>query len=139
MRLRKKTFSESEPLSDEHFINLTPLIDVVFVVLISFIVIAPILQGEKVALAPAGETSEKLSSENKTTIYVLEDNTFSFHQKKLGFVELKQTLIQHKKKSDAIPCIYHDEKASFGTYQRLKNLLESLGYLEMDVVLSHER
>ncbi len=127
MRLRKKTFSDTDALSEEHFINLTPLIDVVFVVLISFIVIAPIVQGEKIALAST-EKVEKISSQSETSIYVLKDNTLRFQQKKVTFSELKYLLSKRKNQNNTTPCIYHDERASFGTYQKIKQLLESLGY-----------
>jgi hypothetical protein len=41
-----------------------------------------------------------------------------------------------KQNPSAIPFIFHDEKASFGKYQQIKNLLEKIGFDEMDIVLS---
>ena len=53
MRRRVKVRHHEEPE-----VNLTPLIDIVFVILIVFIVIAPLLQIEQVQLADASSTNE---------------------------------------------------------------------------------
>jgi biopolymer transport protein ExbD len=55
--MRKKRVSSlfSNAESDEPLINLTPLIDVVFVVLIIFILIAPMLEIDRVKLATSSE------------------------------------------------------------------------------------
>ena len=61
MRKLFANLSEAES-SEESLINLTPLIDVVFVLLITFIMIAPILKLDRIDLAPAKQTKaqEKL-------------------------------------------------------------------------------
>ena len=48
MRRKRRIFNS---VTDESIVNLTPLIDVVFVVLIMFIVVAPLLEMEQVELA----------------------------------------------------------------------------------------
>ncbi|MBM3184115.1 MAG: hypothetical protein FJZ64_02270, partial [Chlamydiae bacterium] len=53
MRKRPLQLLEEEG-NEEPLVNLTPLIDVVFVVLISFMLIAPILDIDSLTLAPSG-------------------------------------------------------------------------------------
>src|SRR5271156_5194326 len=80
MRRKRTVPAEHE----EATINLTPLIDVVFVVLIIFILIAPMLELDRVELASAAATPNKqsASSENSSlSIHVHPDNTVWFHGK----------------------------------------------------------
>lgn len=116
-------------------INLTPLIDVVFVVLIMFIVIAPLLQVDKIALSEAGEkTTNASNTENKLTIHVEKNDQVLLNQHPVAIKDLLQHLQKIPKQSDS--CIlYHDKEARFGTYQRVKNAVESAGYTEMNIVL----
>ena len=48
---QKRHFSYQEISSEENLVNLTPLIDVVFVVLILFILIAPMVEADRVQLS----------------------------------------------------------------------------------------
>ena len=81
---RSRHFHEDEA-PDEPLINLTPLIDVVFVVLISFMLIAPILDLDHVELAHRGPSSQKEQPSSQTsplTIHVKSDNTIWFQGRK---------------------------------------------------------
>lgn len=127
--------------SEENQINLTPLIDVVFVVLITFILIAPLLELDKIALA--GKTSEGNMSESfqksAIEIYVHEDNTIWINKKKIRAHELKPTLSQlHSEHPQTIPRLYQDRRATFGTYQTVKDIVETAGFTRLDIVLKSE-
>ena len=72
----RKLFLKRKKTLDESLINLTPLIDVVFVVLIAFIIIAPLLEIDRVELVKVKKKSSFLSSEkDKISIYVRKDNS----------------------------------------------------------------
>jgi len=138
---RKKRFDISNKESfAENLINLTPLIDVVFVVLVAFILIAPLLEIDHVELAPATITSENdISHKSPITIYVREDNSIWFNQRLVSENELA-TILKEKKRNFPleVPQVYHDQKATFGTYQAVKNCIETSGFLQMDVILKHK-
>ncbi len=130
---------ENDP-SEESLLNVTPLIDVVFVLLITFIMIAPILKFDRIDLATAKEKikEEKIPSQNRNsiTIRVFDDNTITLNNRSISEKELLQTLITLKKTHPKeIPIIFHDKKAAFGTYQTIKNALENAGFEEMDILL----
>jgi biopolymer transport protein ExbD len=135
--MRKKLIQTSEEELEEPLINLTPLIDVVFVILITFILIAPVIDIDNVDLAASGATVEKKEiNSSPISISVHADNTIWYQGKKTTITDLKSILIQEKKRHPkATPQIAHDKLASFGTYQTLKNTLEELGFEKMDVVL----
>jgi biopolymer transport protein ExbD len=135
---RKKRFSgDGHAHLDEALINLTPLIDVVFVVLIAFILIAPLLEVDHVSLAQSTITSEKdLPHDLPIAVYVKEDNSLWINHKCVTEDELVQVLKKKKEEMpEVIPQLFHDQKASFGTYQKVKNCIEMAGFLQMDVIV----
>lgn len=131
-------------LTDENaevLINLTPLIDVVFVILIMFIIVAPIVEMEQVELAPASAESIEMGAaaleKNPITIHVRKDNTILFNKEKVSLEQLKVKLRAAKKKyPEAAPLLLHDKKAFFGTYQTVKNTAEEVGFQELNIVLA---
>lgn len=127
-----------QPLHDDIQINLTPLIDVVFVVLIMFIIVAPMLELDRVQLAPAAQQKESSSSLDSASIiiHVHADNSIWLNRQPIAEPDLALCLKQlHSAHADAIPQLFHDKTAPFGTYQIIKNALESAGYEQLDVIL----
>jgi biopolymer transport protein ExbD len=134
MRGRKKySLGEAE-------VNLTPLIDVCFVVLIMFIVVAPLLEMERIELAsgpPLNEQSVVATQEKSAvTIHVYSNDTLALNQQPVTAEQLKELLsaakLQHP---TAKPQLFQDRNAKFGTYQMVKNCVEAAGFTEMDVIL----
>jgi biopolymer transport protein ExbD len=123
----------------EELINLTPLIDVVFVVLIAFIIVAPLLEVDKVNLAQASKEVVKnkdLFHKSTINIYVKKDNTIWINKQIISKKQLPIILKNQKQKYPSnIPKLFHDEKAYFGTYQLVKNALENAGFEQVDVIL----
>ena len=134
-RLRKGSSSSSE----EPVINITPLIDVVFVILIAFIMIAPLLQKEGVELAHAGHAATQLVQPAPVDlqIRVTRDDTILIQGRPVRKEQLSptlRTLFQRFPKKK--PQVFFDKKSSFGTYHFLKDALETSGFQEMEVVLA---
>lgn len=135
MRKRSRFLTEEDSL-EEPLINLTPLIDVVFVVLITFMLIAPVLDIDSVDLAQSGGTENKELQSGPISIAVHADNSIWFQGKKMSLAQLESILRQEKKRyPNAVPQLVHDRQAQFGTYQSVKNTLESIGFGQMDVIL----
>jgi biopolymer transport protein ExbD len=135
---KKNSYGTSE--WEEAPINLTPLIDVVFVVLIMFIIIAPMLEIDKVQLATGPYKDEKkahsVQESSQINIHVKSDNSVWYNSKKVSFEELKMLLSQAKRSHpQKTPQLFHDKKAEFGTYQNVKNIVEGAGFEQMDVIL----
>lgn len=126
---------------EEPTVNLTPLIDVVFVILITFIVIAPLLELDRVELADASSNiaySQSISVQEASpiAIHVRQDNVILVNGNPVSIDQLTQYLIQAKQRyPNARPQLFHDKKAQFGTYQSVKNAAETAGFNQMDVIL----
>jgi biopolymer transport protein ExbD len=137
--MRKRRFSSDDETIEEPLINLTPLIDVVFVVLISFMLIAPMLEIDSINLANGGTDKKKDSISPESTplaISVRADNTIWMQGKRVSLKELESILLTQKKNHPGkVPQVIHDRNASFGTYQTVKNVLEQCGFEQMDIVL----
>ncbi|NGX40670.1 MAG: Biopolymer transport protein ExbD [Candidatus Anoxychlamydiales bacterium] len=134
--MRKKKFLQNSSELDENLINLTPLIDVVFVVLISFILIAPLLEVDHINLAEGSTKSDKNIEQTSIVLKVKEDNSILINNRLVTLLELKDLLKEKKRLNpNQIPQLYHDKKATFGSYQSIKNLVELTGFDKLDVVL----
>lgn len=125
---------------EEPTVNLTPLIDVVFVILIMFIVIAPLLELDRIELADgaSGAATESISVQETSpiAIHVKQDNTILFNVQPVTVKELVFLLKEAKIKHPHVrPQIFHDKKAHFGTYQTVKNAAEEAGYSHIDIIL----
>jgi len=128
-----------EPHIEESLINLTPLIDVVFVVLIMFILVAPLLDIDRIALAEGPQKAEKINLREKPQIKLSVDSQDRIHLNGtlVSAKDLKRTLIRlHEAHPDETPKLFQDKKAHFGVYQTVKNAVEASGFAELDVVLS---
>lgn len=129
-----------QPPFEEPTVNLTPLIDVVFVILIMFIVIAPLLELDRVELAdgPVAMLASGASVQESSpiTIHVHANNTIWFNNQDISVTDLMSQLKQAKAKfPQARPQIFHDKKAHFGTYQAVKNAAEEAGFSHIDIIL----
>jgi biopolymer transport protein ExbD len=139
MKIRRSSLRYATD-DDGGLINLTPLIDVVFVVLIMFIIIAPMLEVDKIQLAHASSKESKdmtvIQENSPITLRVRADNTIWLNGKQIIEEELVTLLKLAKKQNpEKIPQLFHDKKAFFGTYQTVKNSLELAGFDELDVIL----
>ncbi len=129
----------SRKIIEEPQINLTPLIDVVFVILIMFIVLAPLLELDRIQLADAKSNSTNGNSVQETSliaIHVQADNTIMLSGKPVHLNQLQGLLKKAKVNyPKARPQLFHDRKAHFGTYQSIKNAAEAAGFDQLDIIL----
>lgn len=128
------------PSIEEPSVNLTPLIDVVFVILIMFIVVAPLLELDRVELADTAfapqEKSISVQEMSPIAIYVRHDNIVIVDGRPISMLQLAEYLKKAKKQyPQAKPQLFHDKKAHFGTYQSVKNAAEAAGFQQMDIIL----
>ena len=132
MRLKRL----SSTFDEDPQVNLTPLVDVVFVILITFMVIAPILNTDHVDLAPGGVQTKADAVSTPLSISLRSDNTIVFQGQTVSMKNLKALLQAQKTRFPSeVPQLLADKKSHFGTYQDIKNLLEECGFQQMDIIL----
>lgn len=135
MRRRRSYFHS---ISDEEETSLTPLIDVVFVVLILFILVAPMVEIDRIQLAdaPAREVADTVTP-SSLCIYVRNDDSIWINKQSISpenIGPLLKTLHQEDPKKNLQ--LYQDKNAHFRTYQLVKNAVEDAGYQELEVILN---
>lgn len=134
-----RVFARSKSPFEEPSVNLTPLIDVVFVILIMFIVVAPLLELDRIELADASaetQNQKQVQEASPISIYVRQDNAILYNNRKVEIGQLLTLLKEAKAKyPKAKPQLFHDRKAFFGTYQQVKNAAEAAGFDQMDIIL----
>ena len=136
MRRKWRPYLEEE--GEEPLINLTSLIDVVFVILIAFILIAPMLDIDSVELASGGNAKEA-RSENTFLISLRKEGDIWVKGKKLSLEALRSyALAEQKRDPTQVPQLAPDKQVSFGAYQQIKTVLEEAGFAQMDVILKKE-
>lgn len=125
---------------EEPQINLTALIDVVFVILIMFIVVAPLLDVDRIELAKGNHPQNSVQDENHPiAIRVYKDNSIQYNGRTVLLPELGPLLKSARRDYvGARPQLFHDSRASFGTYQWIKTKAEEAGFEELDIVLAPE-
>jgi biopolymer transport protein ExbD len=135
----RRRFTNTDHLNEEVTINLTPLIDVVFVVLIIFILIAPMLELDRVELASTAPSPTKSTAAtpetNTITIHVREDNSVWFNGNLVSEQQLLVFLKEARARGAKTPQLFQDKRACFGTYQNVKNAVEVAGFEQLDVIL----
>ena len=136
MKLKRRSVT----IEEEPTVNLTPLIDVVFVVLIMFILIAPVLEIGKVELAGAGADAKDVAllekEDSLLILHVEKDDSILINKIRVKPSELVRVLQEAKLRFPKVkPLVFHDKRATFGTYQTVKNSMETAGFAEMDLVL----
>lgn len=137
--MRRRLTTTKLPI-EEPVVNLTPLIDVVFVILIMFIVIAPLLELDQIELAdaPSNRADRTISVQESSpiTIHVHRDNSIWFNQNRVSLDQLKVALEKAKQQyPKAKPQLFHDNQAHFGTYQSVKNMTEAAGFEQLEIIL----
>jgi biopolymer transport protein ExbD len=130
---KKKTSYLEEPS-----INITPLIDVVFVVLIMFIIIAPILEKDRIQLSQNGSQNKnsKIEKTSALNIHVNSKNELFLNKKQIPLHLLEPSLKKLKTSlPETIPQVYYDKKAYFEFFEPIKCALENAGFSDMDLIL----
>lgn len=126
---------------EEPLVNLTPLIDVVFVILIMFIVVAPLLELDRIELADAGgnplDGTIAASENSPIRIHVHRDNSITFNNQPVSIEQLIEKLKQAKVQFPNVrPQLFQDKKGHFGVYQSVKNATEEAGFQQLDIILN---
>jgi biopolymer transport protein ExbD len=124
--------------NDGELVNLTPLLDVLFVVLVMFIIITPLIQTDNIALSKVEKNSTSAESKEFEGLKILVDqnNVIKVNGNQLSYDELKRLALKlsHQKKLQ----LYCDKNASFGNFQKIKMMMQEAGFNELQVVVEHE-
>jgi len=136
LTLSRKQIDDEDPQ-----LNMTPLLDVLFVLLMLFILIAPFLQLDRVQLTGAIIEAKNLTTANfetRSELLIEVDNKdhILINNQNVDITKLETAIKSLGLNSEKIvPLLIEDQKSTFGTFETIKQTLEKLGFKQLDVVL----
>lgn len=114
-------------------INFTNLIDVAFVLLIIFMITAPIMQGGIELDLPDAEATPLTTSET-VVVSVDRGGRIFIGEVEVSETELRQTMPMYMADRDGEPIMVKgDEAGSYGGVMRVLGILNSLGYSNINL------
>ena len=120
-------------------INVTPLVDVMLVLLIIMMLVAPLLQqGISVVLPKATNSVDKPETRGQTTIAISVDKHVYLNAKevadkdKLG--EVVKTLLEDKKQDEKVVFIKADQGVDYGSVMATMDQLRAAGIEDMGLI-----
>lgn len=116
-------------------INVTPLVDVILVLLIIFMITAPLLfSGLKIEL-PEANASPIPPKENPLVLSIDKDGKIYFEEKEIPLIELKKRLPLwlERAKTEGV-YIKADERVSYGSVLKVLDVLNQLGVTSVALV-----
>ena len=120
-------------------INVTPLVDVMLVLLIIMMLVAPLLQqGITVTLPKATNSVDKPETRGQTTIAISVDNHIYLNAKevvdKTTLGEVVKTLLEDKKADEKVVFIKADQGVDYGAVMAAMDSLRSAGIEDMGLI-----
>ena len=117
-------------------INVTPLVDVMLVLLIIMMIVAPLLQkGAPVRLPTAANSSDKPETQGQTVVAVAANGDFYVDGLPVPDTDLQRRVNDIlENKSEKIVLIKADEDASYGKVMEAMDELRSAGIEDMGLI-----
>ena len=127
--------SSSEQLSEQHEINVTPFIDVMLVLLIIFMVTAPLATVSVPVNLPSAATSQQTVTDAPVYLTLQQDLTLTLGEtERIDQLRLGQEL-RGRDIGDEQPILLRaDRKVQYGELMALMNLLAQAGYNKIALV-----
>lgn len=125
--------SENDDVVSE--INITPLVDVMLVLLIVFIVTAPLLTHSVKLNLPKAAQTQSTSQNKATVISVKDDGAVYIDQKQIQLAQFEQELgLLKKSQTDLVVNLNADEKVAYGVIAKLLASIERVGVDKLSVL-----
>jgi biopolymer transport protein ExbD len=130
-----KASTENDDLADNHEINVTPFIDVMLVLLIIFMVAAPLSTVDVAVDLPTSNAQQQPRPNEPIFLTVKSDLTLVFGNDPIARDALKPTLDgKTQGNTDERIFLRADKAVSYGDLMEVMSLLRNAGYLKIALV-----
>jgi len=135
MAMRLGSRSREEDLEVQHEINVTPFIDVILVLLIIFMVAAPLATVDIGVNLPASTAPEQPRPDKPVFVTIKPDETVAVGETAVPRDQLSAALdaATNNHKDETI-FLRGDKTLSYGTLMEVMNILRDAGYLKLALV-----
>ena len=114
-------------------LNITPLVDVVLVLLLIFMLTAPVLQSGIVVAVPHTRTVNQLTEEHMGVTIVKDQNVF-LQDKQVNIHDLASLLADNPKETKRVVYVRADEKVPFGAFASVMDAVKQAGITNISIV-----
>ena len=114
-------------------INITPLVDVVLVLLLIFMLTAPVLQSGIVVAVPQTRSVNQLTEEH-TVITIDKDQNVFLQDKPVNIHELPGILRNNPKETRRVVYVRADQKVPFGAFASVMDAVKQAGITNVSIV-----
>lgn len=126
---------DDEELIEQHDINVTPFIDVMLVLLIIFMVAAPLATVSVPVELPSIDSETKVSEQKPTYLTLQKDLSLVIAEKQsVTKTQLVDTLLQQRITYEQAILIRADRSVDYGDFVDLLNVLSKAGYKNIALV-----
>ncbi|ADH18306.1 ExbD/TolR family protein [Chlamydia trachomatis] len=129
-----------EDLEEDPSVSLTPLIDIVFVILMAFMIAMPLIKIDRISLATGSSSHQafKKQESQQAEIKVFRNHTITLNDLPMSLQELRSQLtVIHAQHPNIVPLLLQDGDTAFKLYQEIKSTIEEAGFQELHVALKN--
>ena len=120
-----RRFSDRQTLHTLTEINITPLLDLAFVLLIIFIITTPLMEKSvNLEVPTSGEANQSVDSSTVQTIGIDRDNVITFNDETVDLSTLESRLVALRTEKPEAPVIVRPDKSL--TVQQLVSVMDVL-------------
>jgi biopolymer transport protein TolR len=114
-------------------INITPLVDVVLVLLLIFMLTAPVLQSGIVVAVPQTRTVAQLTEEHMVVTIDKDQNVY-VQDKQVNIHDLSSLLANNPKETKRVVYVRADQKVPFGAFASVMDAVKQAGITNISIV-----
>jgi biopolymer transport protein ExbD/biopolymer transport protein TolR len=114
-------------------INITPLVDVVLVLLLIFMLTAPVLQSGIAVAVPQTRTVAQLTEEHMVVTIDKDQNVF-LQDKQINIHDLSSLLADNPKDAKRVVYVRADQKVPFGAFASVMDAVKQAGITNISIV-----
>jgi len=124
-----RRFSQRNPLVTLSEINITPLLDLAFVLLIIFVITTPLLeQGLSIALPKGGKPDRKFEQKDIRTVEVNGQGLYMMNRSRMTLEQIERDLVRiHRSNPNLVVYVRGDENGPLKHIARILDILERNG------------
>lgn len=136
-----RRFSQRNPLVTLNDINITPLLDLAFVLLIIFVITTPMLENSlNLKLPTGGPANSTVSKHDVLTVSVSLEGFFEVRNQKLSLPELGNLLLQEYRTNPELALyIRADGEERYKTVMAILDMCQKHGISRMKFAMAPER
>jgi len=122
-------------------INVTPLVDVMLVLLIIMMIVAPLLQqGVSLKLPTAGNSGEKPETQDQTVLAIDASKRYYVNSKEVGKSDMQRRIQEVlDSKSQKIVIIKADDDVEYGAVMEAMDALRAVGIEDVGLITDPKR